>query len=137
MYAHHIDILIFFNLGSCLKDSNTFMSKLKKTCQTFQSSCNECDYTTGLYVGTKDVSHFGRECHRWDEHPHIPHHVPEDGGHHNYCRAPSSMGDQRPWCYTFSGYKRRQYCDVPTCQAAEQISELLLQSVCLHLNTLL
>jgi len=82
------------------------------------SCVTNCDCMDGngiQYSGSVSQTTGGIQCMRWDgSYPHTPKRIPQDGGHHNYCRNPDN-DSKGPWCYTSSWSKRWDYCDIPQC----------------------
>ncbi|CAK8675798.1 unnamed protein product [Clavelina lepadiformis] len=74
------------------------------------------DGPSASYEGTRSYTSTGLTCQRWNVMtPHKPSRVPEDGGHHNYCRKPD-LDSAGLWCYTTNSSVRWQYCNVSKCQ---------------------
>ena len=73
----------------------------------------------GSYNGHVSMTAHGYTCQRWDSNePHTPKYIPEDGGHHHFCRNPD--GDVNgPWCYTRSEHMKWDYCHIDECHCQQ------------------
>ena len=66
------------------------------------------------YAGTRMITKGGLTCQRWDRQTPHSHKWGSLGGDENYCRN-AGNSERLPWCYTTSGDKRWEYCDIPLC----------------------
>lgn len=61
----------------------------------------------------------GYTCQPWSNqtphtHTYLPSEYPYSGLSRNQCRNPGGLRE-KPWCYTTSGNKTWDYCDIPLC----------------------
>lgn len=87
--------------------------------------CVTGNYKNGRdYRGSLDHTTSGIYCQNWTlQYPH-QHKVnpkgplqkdPDGLGEHNYCRNPSKLRRNRPWCFTTKSKVEWEYCDVHIC----------------------